>query len=215
MVRSSVVVVIPCYNESETIGGIVSVAGAYADVIVVDDGSKDQSASIASKAGARVIDTSGRVGYDTAINIGLAMALKSGYSLTITMDADGEHSPQAIPCFMKAQLASPCELVVGFRPRPQRLAEHMIGVYCKYRFGVKDIFCGMKAYGLPVLKYYFSKCTKNSINTLPALLWIATGAEFAQVFVPGRQRQGNPRFGSSVQANIEIMRVFNSIRRVC
>ena len=96
MTRSTVSVIIPACNESETIGELVAEIRRLHpgfEIIVIDDGSKDDTAAVAERSGAVV--------YRHPYNIGNGAAVKSGIrvasgSILVFMDADGQHAPQDI-----------------------------------------------------------------------------------------------------------------------
>lgn len=86
------VIVIPAYNEEQTIHDVLQSAVTISDrVLVVDDGSTDRTAEIAEAAGAQVIRHSVNRGLGGALGTGLAGALKLDADLIVTMDADGQH----------------------------------------------------------------------------------------------------------------------------
>ena len=111
-------VVIPAYNEATRIGEVIRRALAVADeVIVVDDGSADDTAAVAEAAGARVIRQT-NAGYIAAIKRGFREARGE---VVVTMDADGEHRPEDIPRLVAPILGGRADLVLGRRawiPRP-------------------------------------------------------------------------------------------------
>ena len=86
------IIVIPAYNEEKTIFPVVRSAIGYADrVVVVDDGSKDRTASMAAAAGATVVRHAINRGLGGALGTGIAAALRLGADAIVTMDADGQH----------------------------------------------------------------------------------------------------------------------------
>lgn len=89
--------IIPAYNEANTIKGVVQGVGNYSDVIVVDDGSIDQTSLLAKEAGAIVIKHSRNKGKGAAIKTGVDFALKNGYDLLLLLDGDGQHDPRCVP----------------------------------------------------------------------------------------------------------------------
>jgi glycosyltransferase involved in cell wall biosynthesis len=97
--RGRTLVVIPALNEAECIGDIIGQAmqRAATDVVVVDDGSSDDTAAIATLAGATVLRAPLWQGAWGAIQTGIRFAVRHGYSAVITMDADGQHEPQYLP----------------------------------------------------------------------------------------------------------------------
>ncbi len=208
MARSALAVVIPCHNEASTLGAVVRVACRHADVIVVDDRSTDDSRQVASDNGAQVI-ASAAPGYDGALETGLRRAWADGYGFVVTMDADGEHDPALVAQFRLAWEGG-ADLVCGFRPRPQRLAEYIVGALGSGLFQIRDLLCGMKGYSRPVLERYFDSKLPLSINMTPAVLWRRAGGGCVQIAVTGEARTGAPRFARAIRANWMILRAFQS-----
>jgi glycosyltransferase involved in cell wall biosynthesis len=91
--------VVPAYNEAVTVAAVVEALRRHApqfDVLVVDDGSTDQTAAIARRAGARVIRHPFNLGIGGAVQSGFTYALEHGYESMIQVDADGQHDPREI-----------------------------------------------------------------------------------------------------------------------
>ena len=94
--------IIPCLNEELTIASIVLKSKKYVDtVLVVDDGSKDDTTKIAEKVGAIVITHEKNRGKSAAIKTGFRYALEQDFSYVITIDGDGQHNPEEIPLLLK------------------------------------------------------------------------------------------------------------------
>ncbi len=117
MVRpQNCVAVIPCYNEAEVIGSLVAqIRETVANVIVIDDGSADQTASKATAAGAKVISHAGRRGKGSSLLAGWTAARSAGFEWAITLDGDGQHSPRNIPAFLHAAETTGTPLIIGNR----------------------------------------------------------------------------------------------------
>jgi glycosyltransferase involved in cell wall biosynthesis len=202
---SRVAVLIPAFREGETIGGIVIGARVYAPVIVVDDCSPDDTAMQATAAGATVTRNSQNLGYEGSLNRAFEIATGMGFEYAITMDADGEHDPALISEFCALLIGEHVPLVLGIRPRRQRIAEHLMCWYVRWRFGPHDILCGMKGYDLDLVKQNGRFDRSHSVGTELAINSIRRGTPFREVRIRGNARRGAPRFDNSVRANLRIL----------
>ena len=95
-------ILIPAYNEGERVAGVVTAALAHLPVLVVDDGSTDDTALRAQEAGATVLRQSPNRGKGAALRAGFRRALDDGYEAVLTLDADGQHDPGEIPKFLQS-----------------------------------------------------------------------------------------------------------------
>jgi glycosyltransferase involved in cell wall biosynthesis len=197
-------VLIPAFREAATIGPVVRAAREHADVIVVDDASPDETGARAAEAGAIVVRNETNLGYDGSLNRAFEKALELGFDFAITMDADGEHDPSLVAGFKSLLAEDRVPLVLGVRPRKQRFAEIVMGLYIRLRFGVRDILCGMKGYDLKLAIENRGFDHTNSIGTELAINSIRRGAAFRQLPVSGTRRQDAPRFDRRLRANMRI-----------
>ena len=111
--KPRVLVVIPAYNEQDTIEQVVRASQQFADVCVVDDASRDRTPQIlAAIPGVRTIRHQANTHIPGAIRDGMRLAAEQGYDFCITMDAGMSHDPQAIPQFLAHADA---DLVIGYR----------------------------------------------------------------------------------------------------
>jgi glycosyltransferase involved in cell wall biosynthesis len=106
---------IPAYNETAHIFEVVSGARAHLPVLVVDDGSTDDTAARAQGAGATVLRQSPNRGKGAALRAGFDWALNAGYQAVLTLDADGQHDPTEIPKFLHAYGRQGADLIIGAR----------------------------------------------------------------------------------------------------
>ncbi|HIE17239.1 MAG TPA: glycosyltransferase family 2 protein [Dehalococcoidia bacterium] len=114
--KSKIIAVIPCLDEEQFIGDIVARTKRHVDrVIVVDDGSSDNTAQVAKAAGAEVIRHKTRCGPGAATRSGLEMARTSDADVTVTLDGDAQHNPDEIPRIVKPILRKQADLVIGSR----------------------------------------------------------------------------------------------------
>jgi len=116
--RGETLVVIPAYNEERHIGDIVGGVRAAlpaADVLVIDDGSRDRTRFVARAAGARVVSHVFNLGYGAALQTGYKRADRDGYAYVVQLDADGQHPPAALPRLLEPLRAGAAEVVIGSR----------------------------------------------------------------------------------------------------
>jgi glycosyltransferase involved in cell wall biosynthesis len=110
-----IVALIPGYQEGPRIAAVVEGARLYLPVVVVDDGSTDDTAAQAEAAGATVLIQRPNAGKGAALRVGFRHALESGALAVVTLDADGQHDPSEIPAFLTAFDATHAELIIGRR----------------------------------------------------------------------------------------------------
>jgi glycosyltransferase involved in cell wall biosynthesis len=128
-----IVALIPGYNEGPRIAAVVRATLEHLPVIVVDDGSSDDTAARAREAGATVIEQRPNQGKGAALRAGFVRAIAAGYDAVLTLDADGQHDPAEIPRFLDAwAVEPPPDLVIGrrnFRAMPpvRRLSNELGG----------------------------------------------------------------------------------------
>jgi len=108
--------VIPAYNEAKVISGVVNSVKAKVDeVIVVDDGSSDNTSEVARNAGAKVARHFLNRGQGAALQTGLDFALKNDADIIVTFDADGQHEASEISQVVEPLLLGKVDVVLGSR----------------------------------------------------------------------------------------------------
>jgi len=152
----TVAVVIPAYNEAATIADIVRRARQQVDwVMVVDDGSGDDSAARAEAAGATVLRQLENQGKGASLWRGMRHAIERGAEAVITLDADGQHCPEDIPKLLAAHRRDPERLIVAARlthrdraPGLRRFANGMADFWVSWAAGcpIADTQSGFRLY---------------------------------------------------------------------
>jgi len=205
MDRSKVAIIIPAYNEEDTIAKVVSAVSKYGIPIVVDDFSADGTSLKASEAGAVVIRHEKNSGYDGALNSGFRKASQLNCEYAITMDGDAQHDPRLIETYLSL-LKDSVDMVCGIRPRKARIAETVFSWVARFFYGIKDPMCGMKGYRLALFEELGHFDSYGSIGTELALFAAEKKYRFRQLPVPILERKdGSPRFGQAVRANLKIL----------
>jgi len=123
----SILALIPAYNEAGRISAVIAGTKSHLPVLVIDDGSKDDTAAVAEAAGASVLRQIPNQGKGAALQAGYRWALDQGYQAVIMLDADGQHDPAEIPAFLAAYAAHQPDLIIGERnftqmPFPRNLS---------------------------------------------------------------------------------------------
>lgn len=199
------VVVIPAFNEADTIAAVVRTVLQRALPLVVDDGSSDGTADIAERERAEVVRHGRNRGYEAALSSGFRRAHELGAQVIATFDADGQFSGDALDAVLKPVVAGTAELAIGVRPRSARLGEALFGLYTRLRFGVPDILCGLKAYSVGLYQRHGGFDRGGSVGTELALAGLRLGVRWVAVPTPVLPRLGTPRFGSAWRANRRIL----------
>ena len=107
---------LPAYNESKTIGQIIQESSEFiSDIVVIDDGSSDETGEIAIASGAVCLSNATNCGKGSALRKGFAYALARGYELIFTMDSDRQHEPADIPRFLEHFHNTRPDILIGAR----------------------------------------------------------------------------------------------------
>lgn len=117
-VPAGLLIIVPAWNEEETVGTVVRDLRATcpgADVLVVNDGSTDGTSWVAEEAGALVLDLPVNLGVGGAMRAGYKFAFRNDYSFTVQHDADGQHDPAAIDVLLTAMADQEADIVIGAR----------------------------------------------------------------------------------------------------
>jgi glycosyltransferase involved in cell wall biosynthesis len=95
-------ILIPAYNTQETLGLVLrKIEPLGGDVIVVDDGSSDETKRVAAEHGVQLLEHPHNLGKGAALRTGFQYILQKDYEVVITLDADGQHDPGEIPALLK------------------------------------------------------------------------------------------------------------------
>jgi glycosyltransferase involved in cell wall biosynthesis len=201
-------IVIPAHNEASAIGKVVKSAKKYGDVIVVDDASTDETGERARSGGALIVTHNTNQGYDGALNSGFKYAETLGYDFVVTLDADGQHPADKIGLFIE-NLKESAEVVVGVRPRKQRLSEMIFGMVTRFLYRINDPLCGMKGYRMTLYKEVGHFDCYQSIGTELMLYAAKNRRPVKQVFLSIEARKDASRFGSGWRSDVKILRALS------
>jgi glycosyltransferase involved in cell wall biosynthesis len=125
-----IVAVIPAYQAASTLDEVVRATAEHLPVLVVDDGSSDDTGAVAAAAGAEVLRQEPNAGKGAALRRGFEHTLDGGADAVLTLDADGQHDPACAPDFLEAWRARGAPLIIGRRdfaqmPLSRRIANNL------------------------------------------------------------------------------------------
>jgi glycosyltransferase involved in cell wall biosynthesis len=165
---AKILILIPAYNEAGKIAGVVDGirrAAPECDILVVNDGSRDDTAAAASAAGATVISHPFNMGYGVAIQTGYKYAAARGYDLLAQIDGDGQHDPAYIPRLLAPIVAGETDFVIGSRfmeaesyepSLPRRIGMAFFRKLVSIIIGTRitDSTSGYQAFNRRVIRYF-------------------------------------------------------------
>lgn len=158
----STLVVIPTYNEAQSIGALLQpLKKLDVDVLVIDDGSPDSTASVVEKCGVEVLQRGSKQGLGSAYRTGFSLALSRGYAYIVQMDADGSHQINDLQKMMR--LMGSADVLIGSRwveggeiSNWSKFREYLSKSANRYAntmlaLGIKDSTSGFRIYSADIL----------------------------------------------------------------
>jgi len=116
--RSKTLAIVPAFNEGARIERVLKKIGEVdkeIDIVVIDDGSTDDTGLKSRLVGARVVRLSSNMGYGVAIQTGYKYALEKGYDYMVQLDSDGQHDPTYLPKMFAEIISGNADIVIGSR----------------------------------------------------------------------------------------------------
>jgi glycosyltransferase involved in cell wall biosynthesis len=216
-----VLVLLPAYNEREALPGVLAElveALPDATVLVVDDGSSDDTAAIARASGVRVLELPFNLGVGGALRAGLLLAQREGFDVVVQCDADGQHRPEEIPRLVAAlehhdlvigaRFAGEGEYDVrGARAAAMRLLAAVMSRVHHQR--LTDVTSGFRAFGPRALLLMSTDMPREYLgDTVEALIVAKEGRlSVGQVPVAMRVRQGGVPSHQAFRSALYLSRV--------
>jgi glycosyltransferase involved in cell wall biosynthesis len=213
-------VVIPAFNESASIARVIEdvrMAAPWADILVVDDGSKDDTAQYAAAAGARVASLPFNLGVGGAMRTGFRYALRENYEAVVQVDGDGQHDPKFISCLIAGLDAH--DVVLGARfagagdyaeRGPRKWAMVAVAAVMSRLTGtpLNDATSGFRASGPRAIRVYAEHYPAEYLGDTLETLVIARKSSLRVTQVPvamNRRTTGRPSHGNFASA-VELLR---------
>ncbi len=210
----------PAWNESESIGNTIREVfefGPPCDVLVVDDGSRDNTAQVAREAGATVLQLPFNMGVGGAMRTGFKYAKSHGYNQVIQVDADGQHDPRDIKAVLDG--LQHADIAIGARfadkgnytvrgPRKWAMKVLAWAISRVARTTLTDVTSVFRAANLKAIRQYVDHYPAEYLgDTIDSLVVaIRSGCTVRQVAVSMRARQGGTPSHDPMKAAIYLGR---------
>lgn len=212
----SILTALPVYNEQTHVLTVLREVRKFADdILVVDDGSTDETAALlARETDLHVVTHHENRGYGAALRTAFLFAIEQGYDVLVTIDCDGQHQPCLVPRLAAAVFppeGPPVDIVSGSRylqqfegdslpPEDRRRINREITALLNDRLGLNltDSFCGFKAYRVQALKQFD---ITESGYAMPLQMWVqavAAGLRIVEFPVPLVYLEEQRSFGGSL-----------------
>lgn len=199
-------IIIPAFNEENTIKNVLCSIQKYNNnIIVIDDASNDNTYSEAIQTGVKVIRSPKNIGYDCALELGFIYAISQGATSLLSIDADGQHPINYLPKMISLVEEEKFELVIGIRKDLPRISEKIFAFFTNFRYAVCDITCGMKCYDASLFKSYGFKKNYNSIGTFLTLISLNKKHKFCLIKIDIKKRYGISRYGINLFSELKII----------
>lgn len=217
---SGILIVMPAWNEAEAIGGTIRDIKRVEpdmDILVVDDGSRDDTARIAADAGAVVLRLPFNLGVGGAMRTGFKYALRNGYSGVIQVDSDGQHRPEDIAKVLQGLQKADISIGARFAGQgnyqakgPRRWAMSLLAMVISRVAGTRltDVTSGFRAVNRRGLHQYIEHFPAEYLgDTIDSLVVaLKSGCTVTQVPVEMRVRQAGTASQSPWKASIYLAR---------
>jgi glycosyltransferase involved in cell wall biosynthesis len=205
---SEVLAIVPAYNEEESLPSTLEElqrVAPWADVLVVDDHSRDATAQVARRAGARVLRLPFNLGVGGALQAGFAYALSHAYKVGVQFDADGQHDPAYLADVVGPVVRCEADVAIGSRyvaasryraPRARRLGMVLFAALASRLMGWRlfDTTSGFRAYARPVMAFCLEELPHDFPDAPLLILLHRVGFRLIEVPVEMRERTAGKSF---------------------
>ena len=203
-----VLVVIPAHDEEASLPGTLAEVRERApavDILVVDDGSRDDTTRVARASGVKVVRHAVNLGVGGALQTGFRWACGHGYDIVVQLDADGQHDPRYLEALLAPVVDGRCDVSIGSRfvsstgyraPWNRRLGMLLFSGVVRFALGrpIYDTTSGFRAYARRVMEVCQHEFPKDFPDA-PLLISLARrGFRLEEVPVVMRERTAGQSF---------------------
>ncbi len=174
--QNEVCIVLPAYNEARSLPKVIRNLQKhnYTNIIVVDDGSKDETYKVAQETGVSVFQHLTNKGLGTALKTGIKAGLRTSASYIVTFDSDGQHDPKDIKKVIKPLHDDDADVVIGSRlmnpegmPLIRRFGNWAFNIitYVLFRVWTTDSQSGLRAFNRTAAEHIDIKTTRMEVSS--------------------------------------------------
>ena len=231
MVSNRVMVIIPAYNEENSITKVIRQIknnSPQADIVVVNDGSKDNTVATARAEGVVVIDLPYNLGIGGAMQTGYLYAYLNNYDVAVQIDADGQHNPADLPKLLQKLTDCSCDMVVGSRyvartdyksSKSRRVGMVFFSAIIKLITGckIKDTTSGFRAVNRKIIEVFATKYPTDYPEVEVLVLLQKLNFKIVEIPVQMENRQAGhssitPLRGIYYMLKVTLALVMNTLR---
>jgi glycosyltransferase involved in cell wall biosynthesis len=237
MIYERPLAVVPAFNEAATVRQVVSALKSEGlSVLVVDDGSRDETSKVAEESGATVLRLPLNLGVGGALRAAFRFAVEKGYTAVVQVDADGQHPAHQIPDLEKAAVAQNAHLVIGSRylsrestltqSGSRRLAMRLLSRLVTHAAGrrITDSTSGFRLIRQPLLSEFAAEFPSYYLGDTYEATVAAARAGYEVIEIPAALRPRSTGVSSATSARaivliakvlvITVFRLHPKIRRL-
>ena len=223
----SILIIIPAYNEAENLPLVLPRLQKnipQADIVVIDDHSRDDTAAVARKLGVQVVRLANNLGYGGAVQTGFRYGVEFDYDYAVMMDADGQHDPASVPKLLAPVLSGTCDVALGSRFKGRMtyrtsfirgLGMKMFAIITRFFTGVEvtDATSGFQAMNKDVMRFFAEENYPSDYPDADTLIMLyLAGFRVHEVPVLMHERiAGESMHGSSLKNGYYIVKMLLSI----
>jgi glycosyltransferase involved in cell wall biosynthesis len=219
-------IIVPAFNEEDNIQNTIldlKTNTPNYDILVINDGSKDQTSKLAKNSGAKVIDMPINVGIGGAVQTGFIYASKNDYDIAIQFDGDGQHKAQEIPPLIAPILSKESDVVIGSRflekdnefrsTFTRRIGIKFFELLNSVLIGqrITDNTSGFRAYNKAAIKLLANNYPADFPEPEAVILLGKNGFKIKEIFSHMRERKGGVSSISATKSVYFMIKVTLSI----
>jgi glycosyltransferase involved in cell wall biosynthesis len=221
-----VLIIVPAFNEEDNIQNTIldlKTNTPNYDILVINDGSKDQTSKLAKNSGAKVIDMPINVGIGGAVQTGFIYASKNDYDIAIQFDGDGQHKAQEILPLIAPILSKESDVVIGSRflekdnefrsTFTRRIGIKFFELLNSVLIGqrITDNTSGFRAYNKTAIKLLANNYPEDFPEPEAVILLGKNGFKIKEIFSHMRERKGGVSSISATKSVYFMIKVTLSI----